>query len=317
MEIGAITSYIDVAQLVLYAFWVFFAGLIFYLRREDRREGYPLDSEVTGKPIDPGLIWVPEPKEFVFADGSRFLAPDPDRRDSGPIAAEPIEGWSGAPLYPTGDPMVDGVGPAAYSMRADVPDLTVEGEPKIVPMKVAEDFSVVEQDPDPRGMEVFGADGRVAGTVCDIWVDRAEPQIRYLEVEVEVEVAAESADAKPAEQTPEAETPQKSGDGETPQQGTEGQTPAKAGEGKTAQQAAEAPAPQETAVKTVLLPIAFARISRSDRLVNVQSILADQFANVPTIKNPGEVTRLEEDRICAYYGGGTLYAIPERLEPLV
>ena len=28
METGAITSYIDVAQVVLYAFWIFFAGLI-------------------------------------------------------------------------------------------------------------------------------------------------------------------------------------------------------------------------------------------------------------------------------------------------
>ena len=45
---GAITSNIDVAQVVLYAFFVFFAGLIFYLRREDRREGYPL--EVGGQP---------------------------------------------------------------------------------------------------------------------------------------------------------------------------------------------------------------------------------------------------------------------------
>ena len=43
---GAITSNIDVAQVVLYAFWIFFAGLVFYLRREDRREGYPLESEV-------------------------------------------------------------------------------------------------------------------------------------------------------------------------------------------------------------------------------------------------------------------------------
>ena len=46
---GAITSHIDVAQVVLYAFWIFFAGLIFYLRREDRREGYPLEYEVTGQ----------------------------------------------------------------------------------------------------------------------------------------------------------------------------------------------------------------------------------------------------------------------------
>ena len=45
MESGAITSYIDVAQVTLYAFWAFFAGLILYLRREDKREGYPLESE--------------------------------------------------------------------------------------------------------------------------------------------------------------------------------------------------------------------------------------------------------------------------------
>ena len=42
---GAITQYIDVAQILLYAFWIFFAGLLIYLRREDKREGYPLESE--------------------------------------------------------------------------------------------------------------------------------------------------------------------------------------------------------------------------------------------------------------------------------
>ncbi len=44
-EIGAITGYIDVAQMALYAFWLFFAGLIYYLHREDKREGYPLVSD--------------------------------------------------------------------------------------------------------------------------------------------------------------------------------------------------------------------------------------------------------------------------------
>ena len=38
MPTGAITSEIDVAQVVLYAFWFFFAGLIIYLRKEDKRE---------------------------------------------------------------------------------------------------------------------------------------------------------------------------------------------------------------------------------------------------------------------------------------
>jgi photosynthetic reaction center H subunit len=45
---GAITAqYIDVAQLVLYCFWIFFAGLIYYLHRENKREGYPLRVDVT------------------------------------------------------------------------------------------------------------------------------------------------------------------------------------------------------------------------------------------------------------------------------
>jgi photosynthetic reaction center H subunit len=29
MEFGAITQYVDVAQIVLYMFWAFFAGLIY------------------------------------------------------------------------------------------------------------------------------------------------------------------------------------------------------------------------------------------------------------------------------------------------
>jgi photosynthetic reaction center H subunit len=32
---------------------------------------------------------------------------------------------------------------------------------------------------------VWGADGKVGGTVRDLWVDRSEALIRYLEVEVE------------------------------------------------------------------------------------------------------------------------------------
>lgn len=29
------------------------------------------------------------------------------------IKAVPVDGWNGSPLVPTGDPMLDGVGPAA------------------------------------------------------------------------------------------------------------------------------------------------------------------------------------------------------------
>jgi photosynthetic reaction center H subunit len=59
MDKGSIVGSIDTAQVVLYVFWVFFAGLIFYLRREDKREGYPLVSDraggvsVVGFPVPP------------------------------------------------------------------------------------------------------------------------------------------------------------------------------------------------------------------------------------------------------------------------
>lgn len=54
-------EYIDGAQITLYAFWAFFVGLVIYLRREDKREGYPLES-----PQGPREGWptVPPKKEF-------------------------------------------------------------------------------------------------------------------------------------------------------------------------------------------------------------------------------------------------------------
>ena len=51
--------------------------------------------------------------------------------------------------------------------------------------------------------------------------------------------------------------------------------------------------------------------------MKVRSILAAQFADVPAIANPNQVTKLEEDRIVGYYAGGTLYATPDRMGPLL
>lgn len=67
--------------------------------------------------------------------------------------------------------------------------------------------------------------------------------------------------------------------------------------------------------KTVLLPVPFARIT--DAHVKVHAILAHQFSDVPGHRQPDEETMLEEEKIAAYYGAGTLYATPERQEPLV
>ena len=100
------------------------------------------------------------------------------------IKAVPVDGFNGSPLIPTGNPMIDGVGPAAWADRADEPDRTFHGAPKIVPMRLDPTFSVAKGDPDPRGLPVEALDKVVAGTVIELWVDRAEPQVRYYEVQL-------------------------------------------------------------------------------------------------------------------------------------
>lgn len=275
MPTGAITSYMDVPQIALYAFWIFFAGLIFYLRREDRREGYPLErdpADRSGRPATEVLPLIPGPKTFLLAHGGTATSGRGDRREP---AAERLAAWPGAPFQPAGDPMRACVGPGSYAERADVPELTFDGEPNIVPLRVATDMSVAEGDPDPRGMEVVAADRRVAGVVRDLWVDRAEPQVRYLEVELTTAAAVAPADATATNPAP----------------------PAPGGQ--------------------VLLPIYFSRIRADKRRVDVGSILAAQFAGVPRLKNPDQVTKLEEDKITAYYAAGKLYAEPRRSEPLL
>jgi photosynthetic reaction center H subunit len=101
------------------------------------------------------------------------------------LQAIPTSGGPGAPLEPTGNPMVDGVGPAAWAERKDIPDVTFEGHASAsCPMRADPDFGLASRDPDPRGLQVVGLDNQVAGVVTDVWVDRSEPMIRYLEVDV-------------------------------------------------------------------------------------------------------------------------------------
>lgn len=179
---GAVTEYIDVAQIALYVFLLFFAGLIWYLRREDRREGYPLEMDGKGMAAHSALF-IPDAKTFNLPHGGTVQAPDL-RADTRPVKASRRTEYPGTPLEPTGDPLADAVGPASYAERADEPDRTFDGQVKIVPMASDSHFRVAEEDPDPRGMDVLGADGEIAGQIKEIWVDRAETCIRYYELKL-------------------------------------------------------------------------------------------------------------------------------------
>ena len=183
MQVGAITGYLDLAQIILYMFWLFFAGIIFYLVLENHREGYPMESEgppgsapVTGWPI-------PAPKIYKLANGKEVTVPELDRPE--PPVNTRRDGLSyGNPYIPTGDLMTSGVGAGAYAMRADVPDLDLHGQPIIRPLRVLDGFDVSKNDTDPRGLPVLGTDNKVAGKVVDMWVDTCEMLFRFVEVEL-------------------------------------------------------------------------------------------------------------------------------------
>jgi photosynthetic reaction center H subunit len=173
---------LDVAELAFYMFFGFFLCLVWYLNRESRREGYPLEHDITGQVGgDVGRLDFSAPKVFQLPHGLGTYSPEAVPRDAMPVNALPRR-HSGSPLDVTGNPLTSGVGPAGYAMRADRPDLDMHGQPRIVPMRIADHIHVEGRDVDPRGLPVTGLDGVVAGTVRDIWVDRSEHVIRYLDV---------------------------------------------------------------------------------------------------------------------------------------
>ena len=255
MHTGQVTEHFDVAFLAINAFFLFFFGLIYYLRREDKREGYPLLEEGAGRLSDGIYPGTPAKKSYLLQDGTTLLLPrEPNERQ---LALKAVRGIAeGAPFVPTGNPLRDAVGPASYAQREDHPDMTWEGEARIVPLRVAKDFFIAPGDPDVRGWQVVAADGNVAGTVKEAWIDRAEPQVFYYEVAI-------------------------------------------------------------AGGQVVLLPARLAVIDDSAGKVFVESITAAQFADVPRLKNPDQISLLEEDKISGYFAGGHLYAESSRQEPYV
>ena len=240
----------DLASLAIWGFWLFFAGLIYYLQTENMREGYPLENEDGSPSPNQGPFPVPKAKTFKTFDGREVTVPSAEneamhRREG--LALEKVAVSEGFPQVPTGDPMVDGVGPASWTPREDKPELDAHGHPKIQPMAAHDEF-FVSAGYDPRGMPVLSKDDQVVAHVSDLWIDPAEQEIRYLEIELESEH----------------------------------------GSGKR------------------LLPMTLSKVT--SRWIEVQSLHSSRFDGVPQIRTAGQVTKLEEEKICAWYAGGTLYS---------
>jgi photosynthetic reaction center H subunit len=178
------SDYIDGGLIAINLFALFFLLLVLHLQKESRREGYPLHDETTGRARDPRSSLMPTPKTYRLPGGGTATAPDLLKRENQDLKLRRMGPYPGAAYVPTGNPMLDGVGPASYAQRADVPDRMQSGKPRIVPTRSDSSYHVSDKDANPIGMGVFGTDGVKAGTVKDIWVDRAEAVIRYAEIDL-------------------------------------------------------------------------------------------------------------------------------------
>ena len=250
----------DYAELALWAFFLFFIGLVVYLRREDHREGYPMEED--GGRVGHASLFRPRDKVFIQPHGLGLVYKPGKRDNEAPNPkARRVSPYADAPLEPTGNPLVDGVGPASWCNRLDVPDMRWEGGPKIVPMDQSHGFRIARGDKNPVGMPVFGCDDKMAGVCTNVWVDQSERLIRYLEVRLLGDAGS--------------------------------------------------------AGRSVTVPMAMSQINQRRGKVRVDAVRSDQFGLAPALASPNQITRLEEEKVIGYFGGGYLYAKRSRLEPFL
>ena len=187
MPLGNITYQIDLPETALVVFFLGFLGVVWFLRRLDKREGYPMrTSHFDARPLL-GFPVPPDPKAYLLDEGGTTVAPH--YYEQPPMRAVPLYPFDGTPLTPTGNPLLAAVGPGAWVMRRDEPMLTEKGEPMLAPLRKSEEWSVEKGDADPRGMVVFDRRWVEIGVVRDVWVDKSIKILRLLEIELRAGLA--------------------------------------------------------------------------------------------------------------------------------
>jgi photosynthetic reaction center H subunit len=173
----------DLASAAIWAFWGFFALLIFYLQTENMREGYPLETEDGKVAPNQGPFPLPKAKTFRLPFGRGEVTVPNGLPEARTLAMARTAVSEGFPHAPTGDAMADGVGPASWAPRRDEPELDGHGHAKIIPMGQAKGFAV-SAGRDPRGLPVQAGDFEIVGRISDLWIDASEQLVRYLEVDM-------------------------------------------------------------------------------------------------------------------------------------
>lgn len=70
-------------------------------------------------------------------------------------------------------------------MRQDNESDQTAGTSRATPLRYLRRYRIADGDPDVRGWEVVGGDGRRIGSVNDLLVDTAEGKVRYLDVQLD------------------------------------------------------------------------------------------------------------------------------------
>jgi photosynthetic reaction center H subunit len=237
----------DLASLSIWLFWLFFAGLIYYLQTENMREGYPLQDE-DGNPGPNSTFPMPSDKTFTRPFGQPSVTvPSGQRPDRADLALARSARTTASPIRP----------PATRSSMAWVPPpgRTARTGPNSTgtAMRRSSRWRASPTSSSPPGA-TRGA-FRCSPRTTRSW--RMSPTCGS---------TLRSTWSATSRWNSSPSTARASGSSRSPW-----------------------------------------RVSRR-RWVEIASLKSGHFAGVPRTASDAQITKLEEDKICAYYAGGKLYS---------